>query len=235
MLLRSLLDKSSCCKHALMVTGLVMVFAIIQPCAGDFKGIGSTVFSLDVKNEALGEVMQKVSAITGFQIMISPEWSGWTISARLENVSINYGLRQLLSELNHFIVFNEAERRISIIIDSSVSGEGLGKGSLAKVVDQGPPSVRPLSAVILNEYINPADIQVIPPENSGGPGFTQKDLDEIEFRRSKIDPANIEVIPPTEAGEKGVTVKEAKTHQTDQFSEALKYKNLVPPDGFVPK
>jgi type II secretory pathway component GspD/PulD (secretin) len=102
----------------LLIAGILSALAMPQPCAGEFKGIRSSVFSLDLKDEPLGEAVKKVSAITGYQIMINPEWGDWPISARLQNVTIDLGLRQILSKLNHFIVFSEAEHRISIVIES---------------------------------------------------------------------------------------------------------------------
>jgi hypothetical protein len=106
---------------------------------------------------------------------------------------------------------------------------------LAKAVDESPPSAAPSSAVHLKELIKPGDIQVIPPEKPGGHGVTQKELEKIEDRRSKLDPDNIEVIPPVGVGAKGVTLKGIKIQQHDQISEALRDRNIVPLYGLLPK
>jgi hypothetical protein len=229
------LNQPSRWMSVLLITGILSALAMPQPCAGEFKGIRSSVFSLDLKDEPLGEVVKKVSAITGYQIMINPEWGGWPISARLQNVKIDLGLRQILSKLNHFIVFNEAEHRISIVIESSLNGERFRKESPAKAVDESPPGAVPSSAMNLSELIKSDDIQVIPPRNAGDAGVTQKELEETEARRPKVHPDNIEVIPPAEAGARGVTLKEIKAKREDQLLGALKNINLVPPAGFVPK
>ena len=80
---------------------------------------GPPAFSLEARGAPLGEVLKKVSDDTGYRITVDPEWTGWPISGSFKNLPINLGLRRILSNLNHSIVFNEADRRIAIVIKSS--------------------------------------------------------------------------------------------------------------------
>lgn len=231
-------------------------------------GVELRLLSLDSRGEPLGEILKKISKDTGYRISVDPEWTGLPVSVSFKNLPMDKGLRRILARLNHSIVFDDADQRISIVIKSLIHGEDLTAGGVDKAFQDGLPGALSPTKVSFGNIndpgaiqvippkgpgeigtthnqleeiearraqVDPGNIEVIPPSKDGGMGVTQNDLDKIEARRSKIDPANIEVIPPTEAGAKGTTVKELKFHQNAQISKALKNKNLVPPDGFVPK
>jgi len=58
------------------------------------------VFSLDVKDEPLGEVLVKISKATGYEITIDTGYAKFPITASLKNVTLHEGLRRILGRLN---------------------------------------------------------------------------------------------------------------------------------------
>jgi hypothetical protein len=213
-----------------LLAGLISTLLSYPSSLFAAKGSGSQVFSLEVRGEPLGEVLKKISNVTGYQISVTPGWTILPVSVILNRSPIDQGLRRILSNLNHSIVFNEADHRISIEIKSFLNGEGLHSGDLVMAVDDNPPGALRSSAVYLKNFINPDDIEVIPPTEPDEAGVTQKDLKEIESQRLKVDPDNIEVIPPAEPRGKGVTIGEVKAHQNPKKMAVLKGTELVPLD-----
>ena len=51
-------------------------------------------------------------------------------------------------------------------------------------------------------------MEVIPPENDGERGITQRELDTMIELEEKIDPQDLEVLPPENPGEQGITQRE---------------------------
>ena len=203
-----------------------------QPFLRIALGAESQLLSLDARGDPLGEVLKKISNHTGYRITVDSEWTDLPVSGSFKNLPIDQGLRRILSKLNHSLIFNEADHRISIDIKSFHDGEGFQRGNLLRAADDYPPGGLQSSAVNLKDVINPGDIQVIPPAEPGGAGITLKEMQEIEAQRVKISTDDIEVIPPAEGGGKGVSLKESNAQQSLQKPTILKETELVPPDGF---
>jgi hypothetical protein len=191
----------------LIVAGILSICVMSQPCEADYKSIRSTLFSVNLKEEPLGEVLKKISNDTGFKITIDPVWTGVPISASFNSLPIDQGLRRILSKLNHSLIFNESEHRIFIDIKSFSDGEGLHGKGLSRAVDHNPPGELRSLTVNLKDVVSPGDIQVIPPADPNGSGITLKELQEMEAQRVNVSPDDIEVIPPAEDGGKGVSFK----------------------------
>jgi hypothetical protein len=73
------------------------------PCWGSESGEGPVVFSLDVKDEPLGEVLKKISKATGYEITIATEYTKIPITARLQGVGRK---RFLLKSMVFFLVLD---------------------------------------------------------------------------------------------------------------------------------
>jgi hypothetical protein len=219
----------------LLVTAIFSTWAMPQPCAGNYKGIRSTELSLDLKDEPLGKVVERISDITGYQITISPEWMGLPISARFQNLPIDQGLRRILSGVNHYIVFNDAGPRISIVIKSSLNGEKFRMGRMVRQVGGNTPGALQSSTANSKDFAKPGDIQVLPPNKPGEGGVTKKEIEEIKSRWPETEPGNLEVIPPAEFGERGTTLKEIRAQRNVQPSGVFNETELVPPDRFGQK
>jgi hypothetical protein len=72
--------------------------------------------SLTVKERPLGDVLTQLSAKSQYDIEYGPEWQDFPISVRLENESLEAALNRILRELDHAIVLDESNKKISLFI-----------------------------------------------------------------------------------------------------------------------
>ena len=150
------------------------------------------VLTLNIKDEPLKTVIEKISKATGYQISINEKWSDFLVTASIKDVSLHESLRWILANLNHAIIVNDIEKKLSIII--------YGSRVPAKIQKKADSDVR--------QVVDFRDLEVIPPDKPGERGVTQRELDVILAREKKIDPLDMEVIPPQNPGERGVTQRE---------------------------
>jgi type II secretory pathway component GspD/PulD (secretin) len=181
---------------ALVLAGILSIGVMSQPCEGDDRKVRFASLSLNLNEEPLGEVLKKISNDTGYKIMIDPVWTGVPVSASFKSLPIDQALQRILSKLNHSLIFNEAENRIVIDIISFHDGESFQRRYMPRTSDEDLPGSWPSSALDLRDIINPADVQVIPPNEPNGAGVTLKELQEIEAQQVKTSSDDIEVIPP---------------------------------------
>lgn len=214
-----------------LLAGLISTLLSYQPFLRIAMGAESRLLSLDARGEPLGEVLRKISKDTGYHISTDSEWAGLPVSVSFKNLPMDQGLRRILAKLNHSIVFNDAEQRISIVIKSLNNSEEFPIGGMGNAVNDSPPGALQSAKVSLKAIKDPGAIQVIPPQAPGETGITQKQLEEINVHSVKFDPGSIEVTPPSKPGEKGATLKEIEAQQPPQQPEGSKDMKPVPPDS----
>ena len=201
--------------------GMILTVLSPNPCLGSESGEEPTVFSLDVDEMPLGEVLQQISKATGYEITIEPEYANLPITVSLKNVTVEEGLRRILGKLSRYMVIDEAEKKISVrIVDgeakktTAISSQRKGDPLDVEVIPPQEPGGRGISQRELDESIksqaniDPGDVEVIPPQEPGGRGITRRELEEMEKSQANIDPMDVEVIPPREPGGRGITVRE---------------------------
>lgn len=71
--------------------------------------------SLIVKNKPLGDVLKKISADTGYKFKLNNQWSGYLVSATLENMPLHQVLKRILGRLSHTIIY-DSDKSIHIVI-----------------------------------------------------------------------------------------------------------------------
>jgi hypothetical protein len=197
------------------------------PCWAANKELKTGTFSLHVKDKPLREVLDKISMRTGYGFTVDERWQSLPVTAQLEDVTVEEGLKRLLKGLNHSLVIEDAEKKISIkILNRSHNIQASEQAALPNFpqtqldpgdIEVAPPekpgekglTLRELDAIIAKQKeIDPGDIEVIPPEKPGEKGITQRELDAIIAKQKKIDPGDIEVAPPENPGERGLTQRE---------------------------
>ncbi len=75
--------------------------------------------SLTVKEKPLGDVLTQLSAKSEYDIEYDSKWQDFPISVRLENESLEAALNRILRELDHAIVLDESNKKISIYLYSA--------------------------------------------------------------------------------------------------------------------
>jgi type II secretory pathway component GspD/PulD (secretin) len=189
-----------------------------MPCTGSESGEDLVTFSLDANQEALGEVLQKISKATGYEIVIEPQHAQLPITVSLKEVTVHEALRRIFGRLSKYMIINDIEKKISLnIVDAD--GKKIGAGERS---DQ--------SAVVGKET-DPMDAEVVPPDEPGGRSFTQREVEELRARQVKIDPMDIEEVPPANPGEKSFTLREIEAIRSKQKETMPKQIEEIPPDN----
>jgi hypothetical protein len=94
-------------------------------CAGAELGPKQVSFSLSVSNERLDAVLEKISKASGYTITINEGWRNKVISVRLENVTVEEGLKSLIDALgrpSHLLLYDQTQRKIELVMIPGVSG-----------------------------------------------------------------------------------------------------------------
>ena len=84
----------------------------------------SPVLSLEVRNEALADVLEEISEKTGYQILLRGEGEDLPVSIKLKNVTLEEILRRILGKSNYTVIWNEAEKSVLLSIYESSGSLG---------------------------------------------------------------------------------------------------------------
>jgi len=71
--------------------------------------------SLTAKNEPLGDVLETISRDTGYRFNLDRKWQDHPISAAIDNLPLEQGIKRLLRSLNYSIVW-ESDRTVTIMV-----------------------------------------------------------------------------------------------------------------------
>jgi hypothetical protein len=180
---------------------------------------GSPAFSLDARGVPLGEVLKKISEDTGYQITVDPEWTGWPVSGSFKNLPVNLGLRRIFSNLNHSIVFNEADRRIAIVIKSSPDDETLKAAPGPLAGNHHPPRESDPGTAPSEDATRLRDNPAAPPEEAAPAGD-----------RIQVGPDDREGTPPRKPARQAVTSRDIRAQNGFLPAGVSKNPQLVPPE-----
>ncbi len=92
------------------IIGLVLFFGLgnstIAPAFAQ-DSPPDPVISLSVKNEPLIEALNAITDQSGYQFELSEEWRNHPVSASINSLPLEQGLKRLLRSLNHTILWEE--------------------------------------------------------------------------------------------------------------------------------
>lgn len=218
----------------ILLSGLLLALpagpALLHAAGHNGSPAFSPAFSLDARGVPLGEVLKKITADTGYRITVDSEWAGWPVSGSFKNLPVNLGLRRILSNLNHSIVFDEAEHRIAIVIKSSPDDAAFPTASASRVVSALSPGESIPGAVPSKDSARLQDRRLVPPEEPGEAARTSPPAQEFQTRRAGADPDDDDVMPPGGQASKAAPAREIKPQKSVRPAGAVKNSELVPPD-----
>ena len=84
------------------------------------------VISLTVKDEPLIDALDTIAQQTGYEFGLTPQWEDHPVSATINNLPLEQGLKRLLRSLNHTILW-EADNMVIIKVYGKVAS-GVGGG-----------------------------------------------------------------------------------------------------------
>jgi type II secretory pathway component GspD/PulD (secretin) len=118
---------------ARLIVCLCMLFVsgniVIQPAMAQGKPM-DPVINLTVKDEPLADVLETIAQETGYQFNLSPQWEDHPVSATINNLPLEQGLKRLLRSLNHTIIW-EANKTVTIKVYGKVTPGSSGGISFA--------------------------------------------------------------------------------------------------------
>jgi hypothetical protein len=112
-------------------------------CAGAEVSSKHAPFSLSASNERLDAVLEKISKASGYAITINEGWRNKVVTVRLENVTVEEGVKSLIDALgrpSHLLLYDRTQKKIEIVM---IPG---GFGSSESSTRSEPPS-RPLRQI----------------------------------------------------------------------------------------
>ena len=129
-----------------------LAFLFLMSPAGSFAGssanAGDELISLRAENEPLGNVFNKISVATGYEIVLDHDWRNYPVSVDLEKVPLHKGLKRILKDLNNVIVY-VSRKKIKIIIYDKISPDATSSESpIQKGPVSQPPSYHPPTPAI---------------------------------------------------------------------------------------
>jgi len=92
---------------------------------GAEKGSRNAPFSLSASNERLDSVLEKISKASGYTITVNEGWRNKVITVRLENVTVEEGLKTLIDALgrpSHVLLYDQTQKKIDIVMIPGASG-----------------------------------------------------------------------------------------------------------------
>lgn len=164
--------------------------------------------SLTVNEEPLSEVLKKIAKKSGYDIIIQSGYAELPISISFKDLTLHQALRRVLGNLNRYVVINETDRKVTF-------------GFVGNIDPAANDSV-----IVSGQQYNVMDLEVVPPDEPGGPSITLRDLEAMLQSRSKYTVEDIELAPPDQPNQKSITVKDVKEKQYDP--EKME---IIPPDS----
>lgn len=86
------------------------------------------VFSLDVRNMPLVQVLDQIERETGRRLVMEPSWNQYPITVSFRNFSLGSGLKRVLANLNHAVIY-ESQQEIRIVIFGEAVNQSAGSVS----------------------------------------------------------------------------------------------------------
>ena len=117
--------------HPLCLWGLLMLVFVWVPCSmAEQPAEIEPLISVDAQNEPLGDVFGKISRETAYTFIIEDRWRSHPVKIAFQDLPLNVGLKRILANLNHVIVYESAhEIRIAIFGQASLhTGEDSAPG-----------------------------------------------------------------------------------------------------------
>jgi hypothetical protein len=100
------------------------------------------LINLTVNNQPLGDVLDTITAETGYQFKLNDQWEAQPVSATIVNLPLEQGLKRLLRSLNHTIIW-ESDRTITIMVygksEAGRSGGVISHAAPPQSVPEPPP------------------------------------------------------------------------------------------------
>ena len=109
-------QKSCHAAAPLTLFSLIFCYGLLLPSPADCENsVAEEVISLDIKNQPLGDVLEDISAETGYEFSIDESWANIPVTATIRNQPLHMGLKRILRNFNSAVIYG-SDRVIKIKI-----------------------------------------------------------------------------------------------------------------------
>lgn len=117
---------------------LICCYGLSMPLPANCENsIAEELISLDIKNKPLGEVLEDISAETGYQFSIDESWNKFPVTASIKNEPLHKGLRRILRNLNNAVIYgSDGTIKIKIYEREKSSGNPAGRSIVNRSNDE---------------------------------------------------------------------------------------------------
>ena len=155
----------------LLACALVMLTGAAGFCQ---TGNEETLVSLEVQNESLGAVLDRIGADTGYRFRIDERWTSVPVSARLNQFPLDRALKRVLREFDNIIIYHPdrvIEIRVFGMADNEAKRAARDRPYLPPIVPpvQETEVAEPLDEPAAAEAETASDSQESGPRSTGEP------------------------------------------------------------------
>ena len=209
----------------------VTLLLILAPAAWCFGaqavGTDTSLFSLDVKGEQLGTVLEQIKKKTGYTVSLDKEWLTAPVNVRFEQQQLGSGLQRVFESVgikSHAMKIDNEKKSVTVFVVDGDAPTTESENSAQRDLSQtlaAPAGWRPPEEVqkIVASRNQPSDVD--PSEQTlwpaGDDGKTVMTIQELrafkaeEERASEnADPLDQQLFPFGANGKPGLTVRELK-------------------------
>ena len=117
---------------------LICCYGLSMPLPANCENsIAEELISLDIKNKPLGEVLEDISAETGYQFSIDESWNKFPVTASIKNEPLHKGLQRILRNLNNAVIYgSDGTIKIKIYEREKSSGNPAGRSIVNRSNDE---------------------------------------------------------------------------------------------------
>jgi type II secretory pathway component GspD/PulD (secretin) len=88
----------------------------IQSAHAETESFKGHLFSLQFRNDTLGQVFNELSKASGYEIRYNTQFKEKKVTIQLKNVDINEALTRVLKSYNHLSVWDDVNRVVTVLV-----------------------------------------------------------------------------------------------------------------------
>jgi len=102
-------------KQIFICLGILILAASAVNSFGPASDLKNPILSLDTKNMPLAEVLQEISEVSGYKIVVRGE-ADISVSLKLKDVGLEEMLRRIFRNLNYALLWDEKEKKVQLSV-----------------------------------------------------------------------------------------------------------------------
>ena len=121
-------DKENMKRNLVLFCTIFCICFLMSVCAAGETASGDELISLNVEQRPLGEVLARITKITGHAFIIDAQWLDMPVSISVEATPLHKALKLIFSDINNAIIY-KSDGNIKIIVYSETSEKDKGFAS----------------------------------------------------------------------------------------------------------